>query len=158
MDLLQGLSDATKYGGLGVIIILLGLIKIPKLEINIWSWLGRAFGRTINHDVIEEIKSIKTDVQEVRKELQQHVEEDQLNDILTCRIRIIRFSDEIGEWSKGEKIHSKEHYKEILRNIDKYENYCETHKNFKNNEASFAIDNIKRTYNKHLKNNDFNQY
>lgn len=58
--------------------------------------------------------------------------------------RILRFDDEIRH---GEK-HSKEHFDQIIEDIDKYEDYCRDHPKFPNNKVVFAIRNIKNVYQK----------
>lgn len=62
----------------------------------------------------------------------------------TWRYRIIRFDDEIRH---GEK-HSKEHFDQIIEDIDKYEDYCRDHPEFPNSKVVFAIRNIKNVYQK----------
>lgn len=62
----------------------------------------------------------------------------------TWRYRILRFNDEIR---LGEK-HSKEHFDQIIEDIDNYEDYCRTHPDFPNNKAVFAISHIKKVYQK----------
>ena len=47
MDLIQiyeQISSADKMGILVVLVILAGLIKIPKLEINIWEFIAEKIG------------------------------------------------------------------------------------------------------------------
>ena len=44
------------------------------------------------------------------------------------------------------KKHSKEHFDEILFDIDAYEQYCSTHPDYKNNKAVLAIGTIKEVY------------
>ena len=67
------------------------------------------------------------------------------------RYKIIRFNDEI---LKKEK-HTKEHFDQILEAIHEYEIYCKQDEDYKNNKASFAIENIERVYQECLQNNDF---
>lgn len=62
----------------------------------------------------------------------------------TCRYRIIRFNDEILRNVK----HTKEHFDQILIDIDDYEEYCRKDKDYKNNKAMLAIENIKSIYKK----------
>lgn len=62
----------------------------------------------------------------------------------TWRYRILRFDDEIRH---GEK-HSKEHFDQIIEDIDKYEDYCRDHPEFPNSKVVFAIRNIKNVYQK----------
>lgn len=61
---------------------------------------------------------------------------------LTWRYRILRFDDEI----RHEIRHTKEHFDQILDDITKYSRYCDDHKEFPNDKAVFAIENIKRVY------------
>ena len=44
MDASQ-ILEILRNGGIGLGIFLLTLIKIPKLEINIWGWLARKLGK-----------------------------------------------------------------------------------------------------------------
>lgn len=60
----------------------------------------------------------------------------------TYRYRILRFDDEIRHGTK----HSKEHFDQIIEDIDEYEEYCDKHPDYKNNKAVLAIENIKRVY------------
>ena len=54
--------------------------------------------------------------------------------------------------------HSKEHFDEILKDIDKYENYCKEHKDYENNKAVLAIKTIKDEYAYCLKKHKFLTY
>lgn len=69
----------------------------------------------------------------------------------TWRYRILRFDDEI----RHDKKHTKEHFDQILEDIDKYEKYCDEHPDFPNNKAVFAISNIKDVYAACYENNSF---
>lgn len=62
----------------------------------------------------------------------------------TWRYRILRFNDEILHGQK----HSKEHFDQILEDVQNYENYCIENPKFQNNKAVFAIRNIKNVYQK----------
>ena len=62
----------------------------------------------------------------------------------TWRYRILRFNDEILHGQK----HSKEHFDQILEDVQNYENYCIENPKFPNNKAVFAIRNIKNVYQK----------
>lgn len=58
------------------------------------------------------------------------------------RYRILRFYDEICEGRK----HSESHFEDILDDIDSYENYCEKHREYKNNRGHVAMQYIRDTY------------
>ena len=57
----------------------------------------------------------------------------------TWRYRILRFNDEIIQ----EVRHTKEHFDQILEDIDNYEKFCKENPDFPNNKAVLAIKNIK---------------
>jgi len=134
-------------GLIGLVIILLGLVKIPKIEINLWTALARVVGRALNGEMAEQIR----DVDATLKRHMKTTEEERINE---ARRRILRFSDEV----LYEQGHSKEHYDEILEDIDKYEFYCANHPEFKNNKAVMAIETIKDAYQDCIENHDFLKY
>lgn len=95
-------------------------------------------------EIKKELASIKYDIQTVR-------EEGEEGRIVECRIRILRFSDEILHGA----IHSKDHFDQILIDIGKYEKYCGDHPRFENGITKSSISMIKDTYTDRLKKNDF---
>lgn len=68
-----------------------------------------------------------------------------------ARIRILRFGDECSHDVK----HSREHFEQVIEDVDAYESFCADHPEFKNNKAVMTIRLIKETYQNRLKNNDF---
>lgn len=68
-----------------------------------------------------------------------------------ARIRLLRFGDECSH----EVRHSREHFEQVIEDVDAYETYCREHPNFKNNKAALTIQIIKETYQRRLANNDF---
>ena len=141
---MQAVVDALGVGGVGILIILLGMIKIPPIEVNFWSWLGRMIGKAINGEVLEKVDSLTKDLDDFKKETE-------LERVRQARQRILRFSDEI----LFEQRHSKEHFDEILEDIDLYEKYCDTHKDYENNRAVLAIETIRKVYQKCMDDHDF---
>lgn len=69
----------------------------------------------------------------------------------SCRYRILRFDDEI----RHDELHTKEHFNQILEDITEYERYCKSHKEYINNKATLAIENIKNVYRKCNENSSF---
>ena len=55
---LQQINELAQVGGMSLLIILLGMIKIPHIEINFWGWLGRMFGRAINGEVLDKVNDL----------------------------------------------------------------------------------------------------
>lgn len=144
---LQQINDIAQVGGFSLLIILLGMIKIPHIEINFWKWLGRGFGRVINDEVLTQVAELKKDLDGFKKE-------SELERVRQARRRILRFNDEI----LFEKRHSKEHFDEILDDINVYERYCREHKEYENNKAVLAISTIKEVYQECMDTHDFLTY
>ena len=70
---------------------------------------------------------------------------------ISCRVRILKFMDEILEgWS-----HSCDSYTQVLQDITNYTNYCDTHPRFLNHQTEATIEYIKNDYQEHLEKNDF---
>ena len=141
------MTTLAQNGLIGLVIILLGLIKLPKIEINLWTALARVIGRALNGEMVERIEKVDSSLTAHMKK----TEEERINE---ARRRILRFSDEV----LYEQGHSKEHYDEILEDIDKYEFYCANHPEFKNNKAVMAIETIKDAYQDCIENHDFLKY
>ena len=68
-----------------------------------------------------------------------------------CRIRILKFMDEIIEgWE-----HSKDSYNQIMQDITHYHQYCEQHPQFLNHQTDATIERLKKDYEQRLATNDF---
>lgn len=151
----------------GVIIFIISLIKIPKLELNIWSYLMKMFSTALNKEVMSELKTLKTDIVAVKDDLKtvttkvnnletkivESNEQDEERDALSARQRILIFNDDL--LYHDDILHTKERFDNVLNDIDMYEKYCNSHKNFSNNQAVMAIQNIKDVYKYCVKNHRF---
>lgn len=138
------LDSIIQTGVAGLLIILLGMIKIPPIQINFWGWLGHIIGKTINGEVLDRVDKLTDDVDQLRAK-------EELKDARHSRQRILRFNDEI---LFGQR-HSKEHFDEILEDIDIYERYCHEHPDYENNRADLAIATIQEVYRECLQEHDF---
>ena len=143
MDLFE-INNLAQGGVVGLLVILIGMIKIPKIELNIWNLIGRTIGRSINKEVLDRVSQLTKEVDVLKKE-------EELERARQARQRILRFNDEI----LFNKRHSKEHFDEILDDIDTYEAYCEAHEDYENNKAVLAISTIREVYKECLKDHDF---
>lgn len=146
-------------------VFLLSFIKIPKIELNIWSWLGKSIRNGLNKDVLSSLKEMNDDINHVKEQVKEFREEvdafrqeflaykadDEENRIEQSRQQILVFNDELLQEVK----HSKERFDNILAEIDKYEKYCAEHPNYANNKAVLAIRHIKKTYEDCAKNHTF---
>lgn len=141
---MAGFENMIETGIVGLLIILAGMIKIPPIKINFWSWLGRLIGKAINGEVLERVNELATELNTLKGE-------EELERARQARQRILRFNDEILHAQR----HTKEHFDEILEDIDLYENYCREHEEYENNKAVLAIATIRDIYKKCLKEHDF---
>ena len=65
---------------------------------------------------------------------------------ISCRVRIIKFMDEILEgWS-----HSHDSYVQVMQDITNYLRYCAEHPEFKNHQTEASIEHIKADYQERL--------
>lgn len=131
-------------GGGGALLIIMTLIQITPIKLNPWSWLGKCIGRAINGEVIAKVDNLS-------RELADHKAKSAEREATQCRSRILRFGDEILH----NVPHSKEHYEQILIDIDSYEEYCDDHQDYRNNVAVATIKHIKKMYQKHLEEDSF---
>lgn len=122
------------------VLVLISLVEVSPIKINPWSFLGNMF----NKGVIDKMDKLEQDVADVKKEIAE-------SSAVTSRYRILRFDDEILH----EVRHTKEHFDQILFDIDVYEGFCEEHPDFKNNLAVMSIRHIKEVYQKCSTDNSF---
>ena len=129
-DLIAGVT-----GGSCGLLLLLTIVQISPIKFNPWSFIAKKIGRAVNGEVISKVEQLGTDLKDLR-DLCDEREAD------SCRTRILRFNDELLHHVN----HSKEHFDHILIDVSKYETYCDTHPDYKNNIANLAIERIKHTY------------
>ena len=88
---------------------------------------------------------IISEINEMRSELNKHIEDDEKHRADMSRARILRFSDELRRGIS----HSEESFNNILEDIDNYISYCTQHESvYINSKANSAIRNIKTTHDK----------
>ena len=94
LSIIESLKDFG-FGNLTVIaIIFLSLVQITPIKINPWSRFFNWLGRTINKDVLAELKIVKEDLSGVHKELDSMKEAEEVREANAARNRILRFDDE----------------------------------------------------------------
>ena len=88
---------------------------------------------------------IISEINEMKSELNKHIEDDEKHRADMSRARILRFSDELRRGIS----HSEESFNNILEDIDNYISYCTQHESvYINSKANAAIRNIKTTHDK----------
>ena len=122
-------------GGGGLLVLVMTLIQIAPIKINPWTWLARKFGQAINAELITKIDKLEKNVDGLRAECEER-------DATLSRTHILRFGDEILHGTS----HSYEHFLQVMRDIDAYEDYCDEHPGYLNNVADVTIDLIRKTY------------
>lgn len=133
-------------------------LEFSKIKVNPWSALARLIGKAINKEVLEQLDEVKAkqskleaDVDGIREDMSEQKIERQEEKIVEARIRILRFGDECREHVR----HSKEHWDQTMRDITKYEQYCEAHPEFENNVTVETSKYLKELYHKCMVENDF---
>lgn len=131
-------------GGGSALLILATFLQIAPIKINPWSFIAKKIGKALNGEVVEKVDRLEKNIKNLRVECEER-------EATKCRARILRFGDEILHNVR----HSKEHFDQILLDITAYEQYCNTHPNFKNNVAIATINRINREYDECANNNGF---
>lgn len=79
------------------------------------------------------------------------IQADEMNKAEDARRNVLIFDSEI----RRGQMFTQEYWTEMLRYIDIYEDYCESHPRYSNTKAVSSIENVKNTYIDCLKNNNF---
>ena len=136
----------------GVIFIgAITVVEFVPIKINPWKTTFAWFGRAINGELIVKMDKLEQEVRDSKQETKDLRNVCDERDATLRRTHILHFNDEILHGIK----HTKEHFDQILEDITDYNNYCDEHPKYENDKAVFAIDNIKRTYQKCMDNNSF---
>ena len=125
-------------------LILLTVIQIAPVKFDPWTAIARAIGRALNGEVLTQLSVLW-------ENLDTHIRVDDERNADLFRTRILQFNNELLR----DILHTREDFIEILAVIDDYEHYCRDHEDYKNNRATFAIENIQRVYKDRLMKHDF---
>ena len=138
-------------GGFGFLCVLSLFIEITPIHWNPISDLLKWIGKRTNQDLDNRLKKLEQKVEDISEKQEQSEEKVQEQEAINCRIRILRFSDEIRRNIK----HSQESFDQTLADITKYEQYCEDHPKFENKKTVLANKRIQEAYDKCVSDNDF---
>ena len=114
--------------------------KIAKQAQQYPEWHNQSI--QIRDGLREEIQKLSEKIDETNKTLTEMHLKSSRDNATTCRYRIIRFNDEL----LNNKLHTKEHFDQILDDIDDYEDYCKQDPAYKNSKAVMAIRHIQQVY------------
>lgn len=90
----------------------------------------------------KDMQTLKDDVTSLKKDFAKHMAEDEETKAQDARYRILRFYDEVCEGRN----HSESHFEDILDDIDSYEKFCDSHKDFHNTRGHAAMLHIQKVY------------
>ena len=150
-DLLELLTQVTAGQWAFALAVLATVVEITTIKINPWSLLFSAVGKAINKDNAEKLDKLGKDIETLHDQNKTITETLERKDAEDARNHILRFGDEI----KNKVRHSEEYFNQILDDITKYEQYCESHKDFKNARTVATVQIINEVYQKCLKEKDF---
>ncbi len=115
----------------------------------LWGFIQFLLQRKDNKDdcskkVLDMIQTLSEKIDKLDGELSER-------GAIACRVRILKFMDEIIEgWN-----HSFDSYTQVMQDITNYINYCDLHPRFKNHQTEATIEYIKNDYQEHLEKNNF---
>ena len=152
MEYIMNASVGQLIGGLaGIIAILSVFIEIVPVKINPISALLNWIGKRTNLDLTTQFKQLKKEVEALSEKYDQIEQDNERRDAVECRVRILRFSDELRRGVD----HSQESFEQTFEDIDFYEKYCIEHPLFRNNKTVIANERIKAAYKNCLEKNNF---
>ena len=96
-------------------------------------------------------QALKENVLEVNSQILEIKESESKTQAENARMRILRFNDE----TLHNVNHSKEHYEQIIMDIEKYDAYCDAHPDFKNHITKVSSKRILEDYEQKLENHTF---
>lgn len=131
------LFEIVTAGGISVAVVM-SLIQVSPLKIDPW----KAVGEMVFGGVYSRITSLDTKMTKLNDRMSKLEGDLDEQKAVACRTRIIRFGDEILHGT----YHSKDHFDQILLDVDTYEGYCHSHPAFKNSVTVMTVDRIKRVY------------
>lgn len=148
MNLLEIIQYINQNGFIiALVMLILSCMKLPKYELNIWQ----LFIKNVNKETNKKLDNLDKQVTDIRESFNQHIKDDTQDEMDRKRRTIINFSSEITRHIG----HTEEQFNQIIEDIDKYEQFCDTHPDYHNTKAVASIKNIKKTYELSLQNNDF---
>lgn len=118
--------------------IILGVIASG----GVWTFVQFLLQR--KDTIKDDIKAIKVDQTAIRAEVKAVYETIDRNEAQRARTQILRFNDELYMG----KMHTKEHFDEILAACDSYNKFCDTHPDFENMRTVKAQKRISDVYDK----------
>lgn len=118
--------------GFFILIVAASIVQISAIKIYPFDWLLGIIGKKLN-------KEISDKVDNMRKELDQHIADDKKEKLEGKRRDILEFANSCMTGRR----HTQEQFAFMLKTCDEYEKYIEDNE-LKNGEISSAIEEIRR--------------
>lgn len=99
----------------------------------------------------DDMKGIKDELETIKQDIKRLDEKGDRREAVNCRVRILRFEDELQE----NRRHSKDSFDQVMTDITTYDHYCEQHPDFKNSQTAATVDHIQKVYADRLEKHDF---
>ena len=128
-----------------------GFWEVLKIAIGLLREVITGKKKISNEEIAEKLDRQGKQIDTLEKSFARKTEEDDEREAKASRRRLLRADDEIRIGMR----HSKDFFEDVLRDIDYYENYCDTHPHFKNKCAESSIRNVIATYDRCKAQNDF---
>ena len=138
-------------GGIGILAFLSAFIEIVPIKVYPISAILNWIGSRTNKGLAEQVTQLEEKVEKLSSKYEKIEAENEKREAVSCRVRILRFADEI----RRDVEHSQESFEQTLSDIDYYEKYCKGHPLFQNNKTVIANERIKAAYLNCLEKNSF---
>lgn len=145
LDILEKL-DVSIADGTFVMFLILSVIQVAPIKINPWSAIFKWFGEQMNNTINRKIDKLGDSYEKLSNDVTDLRNDFQSQRAIECRIRILRFEDEL----RLNRKHTKDMFDQVLEDINFYELYCQSHPNFRNNIINITIAHIKEVYREEL--------
>lgn len=99
----------------------------------------------------DDMKGIKDELEAIKKDIKNLDEKGDRREAVNCRVRILRFEDELQESRR----HSKDSFDQVMTDITTYDHYCDQHPDFKNSQTAATVEYIRKVYAERLEKHDF---
>lgn len=99
----------------------------------------------------DRFKGIEDEIKALRDCIIKVDEKADRREAISCRVRILRFEDELQE----ERHHSKDSFDQVLSDITTYDRYCEKHPDFRNHQTTATVEHIRKVYDERLDKRDW---
>ena len=122
-----------------------GAAIMQLISVVVAAWQKRKYEKEDKHDAVQEqLAGVQAELKRLAGSIEQR-------DAISARTHILRFDDEL----RGKVRHSQEYFRQILEDIDTYNEYCESHEGFRNGYTTAAVRHIREIYDRCLAENSF---